>query len=112
MNLIKVITSGIIHESRKIETKYHGTVILGEDHPEMVLENGSVVVFESTKGLYELIGDANIYRMIDRTVDLDYLLDNHLEWSNMDEINSSKKKIVDITPIFKFNIRGYNVYKI
>lgn len=46
-------------------------------HPELVMEDNSIIVFPNQKSYYEFISDADLFNIDDNEIYTDYLLENY-----------------------------------
>lgn len=76
-------------------------------HPELVLEDNSMLVLQDTETYYNLIGDAGIMSPIDQEVDIDSLI---TEDTVSDTVENVSYNGFDITNITDINYNGKHIY--
>lgn len=86
-------------------------VTFGLNHPEITLEDNSMIVFDKVEAYYDLIGNADLFSMQDNSINLESLLseDNLI---SMDTVSGISYKGDDISAIYELKYHGYSIYYI
>lgn len=75
-------------------------------HPELILEDNSILMFEEVDGYYDMIGDADLYEMYNNNIILDNLLvpENSLA---ADTVSGLSYKGFDVMLVMTGVLRGH-----
>ena len=82
----------------------------GLNHPEIILENNSMLIFDKVEAYYDLISNADLFSMQDSNINLESLLEENL--INVDAVTGVSYKGADITEIYELRYHGYSIYYI
>lgn len=78
-------------------------------HPELIMEDNSMVIFDSIGTYYDLIGDANMFSDVDNTVNIESLMASMV---SCDTVTDFSYKAHDINIIFEIDYNGNKIYYI
>lgn len=80
------------------------------NHPEIILEDNSMIIFDKVEAYYALISNAEMFSVSDNSINLESLLGNNLV--NMDTVSGISYKGENITVIYELNYQDYSIYYI
>lgn len=79
-------------------------------HPELILEDNSMLIFDSTETYYKFISNANLYTASDNDINLEELMAEN--FIDSDTVSNFSYKNQDVQSIFKFEYESNNIYYI
>lgn len=83
-------------------------VNLTDVHPELIMDDGSILAFDTVETYYTLIGDANVYFEADHAVDIEKLSENAIS----DSVANVSYKGYDVNKITKIEYQNGVIYYI
>ena len=84
-------------------------VIINYPHVEMIMEDGTILLFNNVDGYYTLIGDANLYIAADMDVNIEQLEAEAVEDTIATPISYKGR---DISAIKMITYHNYKIYHI
>ena len=79
-------------------------------HPEIILEDNSMVIFEDVESYYDILSDADIFIKCDQNFNIQKLLSEKLISS--DTVSETNYKGENVTAIYKIKYNTSNIYYI
>lgn len=95
----------IISENEIIDINF------GINHPEIILEDNSMIIFDKVEAYYDLISNADLFSMQNSDINLESLLCEE-NLISMDTVSGVSYKGDDISAIYELEYHGYSIYYI
>ena len=83
-------------------------VNITEIHPEAIMEDGSILVFDKPETYYQLIGDASLYVDADSDININKLIEN----GTSDTVSNFSYKGYDVSKIIQASYQNGMIYYI
>lgn len=77
-------------------------------HPEIILEDNSMIIFEDVESYYDIITDANIFIPIDQDINLENLISGNI--INSDTVSNFSYHGYDVNLIYQLLYRNHKIY--
>lgn len=85
-------------------------VNIANNHPELIFEDNSMLIFDDIKTYYKLIGNANLYIAQDKEVNVETLLTDYNIKS--DTVSNFSYKNEDVNSIYEIEFKDHKIYYI
>ena len=83
-------------------------VNITEIHPEAIMENGSILIFDKPETYYQLIGDASLFIEVDSDINVNKLIEN----GTSDTVSNFSYKGYDVSKIIQASYQNGMIYYI